>query len=726
MRLMLGLVCLTLVTGWSETPGSSQTLSGPKTWAVVVGIDEYVRPNIPKLRYAVADAKLFAQALREELKVPREQVILMTSDSVEETRQPRFVNVAYRLSSLRGKVRKEDTLLFYFAGHGVTVGGEPFLLTEEADTRNELTLKASSLHGGDLISTLRKMECGNVWVMLDACRVSPGGQEMERLNSQASAALSVANVGQFQSATMFSCEVGQRSWEWEEKKHGCYSYFLVAGLRGEAADRQGKVTLQGLADYLSREVPRASRLLGAVQNPTMFYGGPTATGWLLNQVLPELATIRGEARELQTDQWMARLEALQASLDQEVARRVKAEERAHLAESQRRVLEQQLAILEKQLLGQSKKPLTQSQADPLAYSEEPQSRALQTEMQRLRKENEELRQRLEALEREAGKLGLSRAVLIESQPLLGNLWDQAQRFEQENQAQSTLQAGLKTREALTQKVNVLKAVFRPRLEQSSASPGGELSALQSRLESEQLLNELYQSRYEAAYEALQEATYRLQEARQREQKYQLRIQELNLQLQSTQQELQQVKTQLAKVEAQLSQTQSLLQRAQSELQEALHKMKLKQELEERRKRISTSRSPEQRNYALRLEYLMEDQRGTDPREALDLPSDTVQVTTLRAGSGEPCRNGQKLQVKYVGKLVDGTVFDVSRETYFEFVLGSHQVIAGWEMGLVGMCPGELRRLVIPASLAYGAQGHPPLIPAQATLIFEVELIRLSD
>ncbi len=77
-----------------------------------------------------------------------------------------------------------------------------------------------------------------------------------------------------------------------------------------------------------------------------------------------------------------------------------------------------------------------------------------------------------------------------------------------------------------------------------------------------------------------------------------------------------------------------------------------------------------------------------------------------------------------GKLEDGTEFDTSlkRGTPFTFTLGSGAVIKGWDQGLLGMCVGEKRRLKIPPHLAYGERGYPPTIPANARLIFDVELM----
>lgn len=102
----------------------------------------------------------------------------------------------------------------------------------------------------------------------------------------------------------------------------------------------------------------------------------------------------------------------------------------------------------------------------------------------------------------------------------------------------------------------------------------------------------------------------------------------------------------------------------------------------------------------------------------------IEVTTA-VGCSRPSRSGDTIAVHYIGTLEStGAEFDQSynRGQPFSFTLGAHQVIAGWEEGLLDMCPGEGRRLTIPPELAYGQFGAPPAIPGGATLVFETELV----
>ncbi len=105
----------------------------------------------------------------------------------------------------------------------------------------------------------------------------------------------------------------------------------------------------------------------------------------------------------------------------------------------------------------------------------------------------------------------------------------------------------------------------------------------------------------------------------------------------------------------------------------------------------------------------------------------LKIETLREGEGEGAANGDTVTVHYVGTLRDGTKFDSSydRGTPFSFVLGQGKVIAGWEQGILGMKKNEKRRLEIPSSMGYGEYGAGGVIPPNAGLIFEVELLDIA-
>ena len=105
----------------------------------------------------------------------------------------------------------------------------------------------------------------------------------------------------------------------------------------------------------------------------------------------------------------------------------------------------------------------------------------------------------------------------------------------------------------------------------------------------------------------------------------------------------------------------------------------------------------------------------------------LQYENLQEGSGQAAKASNTVEVHYTGWLKDGTQFDSShdRGQAFSFRLGAGKVIKGWDEGVAGMKVGGKRTLVIPPELGYGARGAGGVIPPNATLMFDVELLKVD-
>jgi FKBP-type peptidyl-prolyl cis-trans isomerase len=124
--------------------------------------------------------------------------------------------------------------------------------------------------------------------------------------------------------------------------------------------------------------------------------------------------------------------------------------------------------------------------------------------------------------------------------------------------------------------------------------------------------------------------------------------------------------------------------------------------------------------------------STEPTASASVTTNMNSVTELKIedikeGTGDMAVSGKRVTVNYAGTLTDGTKFDSSydRNEPFSFNLGMGEVIQGWDQGISGMKVGGKRKLTIPSNLAYGDNGIPGAIPGGATLIFEVELLKVE-
>ena len=231
-----------------------------KRWAVVIGVDKYTDPQISPLKGSDNDARLIASALVRYAGFPQDQVILLSTDQPLE-RQPTRVNILRRLSNLSSVVPKDGLLLVSFAGHGMERSGQAFLLPSDAQISDQISfLEETAISMNRVKERIKETGVAQVVLLLDACRNDPGGRA-DAPNPLSNAYTNAFNfdlrnreVQAF--ATIYATGIGQRAYEYTEKKQGYFSWAVVEGLKGGAANDKGEITLAELVKFIQDTVPK--------------------------------------------------------------------------------------------------------------------------------------------------------------------------------------------------------------------------------------------------------------------------------------------------------------------------------------------------------------------------------------------------------------------------------------------------------------------------------------
>jgi len=249
--------------------------SASKRYAIVIGVDQYADTQITTLGGASNDAKALAKALVQYAGFPEEQVTLLASDQPGE-RQPTRGNILRRLSNLAAVIPRDGLLLLSFAGHGIERGGQAFLLPSDSQVSNDVDLlEQTAINVSQIKDRIKKIGVPQVLLILDACRNDPVGRA--NADNPLTAAYTrgfnfdIRNREVQAFATLYATEVGHRAYEYKEKKQGYFTWILVEGLRGAAANKKGEVTLAALVSYLQERVPkRVLQDLGAGKDQKPF------------------------------------------------------------------------------------------------------------------------------------------------------------------------------------------------------------------------------------------------------------------------------------------------------------------------------------------------------------------------------------------------------------------------------------------------------------------------
>jgi uncharacterized caspase-like protein len=206
-----------------------------RKWALLVGIDHYERAA--PLHFARADVRGFADVLRQVYGFPAGHVSELV-DGPHSRDDATSSGIIAAFEAMAGKVKEEDTFLFYFAGHGIVRDAESYLLGIDADLSSRRQLQLTSVPVFFLRESLRRIPARHKIVIVDACRNDPvpgrGGQANLLRQAMRDCFQDIIGGPRVAAAAspaaamlLFACDVGQRAWEWEEKGHSVFAYYLI-------------------------------------------------------------------------------------------------------------------------------------------------------------------------------------------------------------------------------------------------------------------------------------------------------------------------------------------------------------------------------------------------------------------------------------------------------------------------------------------------------------------
>jgi len=230
-----------------------------KIWILLVGVNQYDDEKLNNLKYCARDCQALGEALAAATQQFPEKTILQHHDHTPQP--PLLATVCHSLDQLVRAAHTEDTIVFYFSGHGfLDAGQQPFLCLTDTKTDD---LKGTGLAVTDLLAKLASCSAQYQLLLLDACH--SGGLRLQdfipqqkgflRLPSAADPMPPIIHIIRDRARqsqgfyAVLSCDKDQKSLEFPELGHGLFTYYLIRGLQGDAADAEGVITADGLYKY---------------------------------------------------------------------------------------------------------------------------------------------------------------------------------------------------------------------------------------------------------------------------------------------------------------------------------------------------------------------------------------------------------------------------------------------------------------------------------------------
>ena len=231
-----------------------------KLWILLVGVNQYQdRQNLPSLQYSALDCQGLGEALKEATASLKEKEVIIHHDFV--TQRPQIADVRQSINKIVSSAADNDTILFYFSGHGILESTTGQVVLCLADTKTEQLLD-TGLPLNTLLKQLSSCAASQQLVWLDACHsggMTLRGTSKISLPNPSSQLVKVLRNKAAESKgfyALLSCDQTQQSWEFPELGHGVFTYYLMRGLRGEAADSQGVIEADALYQYVYHQTLR--------------------------------------------------------------------------------------------------------------------------------------------------------------------------------------------------------------------------------------------------------------------------------------------------------------------------------------------------------------------------------------------------------------------------------------------------------------------------------------
>ncbi|MBD2360920.1 caspase family protein [Anabaena minutissima FACHB-250] len=228
-----------------------------KLWLLLVGVNQYQDERLPSLRYSSVDCQGLAAALADATQAFPHKQECVHHDFVSQ--QPLLSKVRESLEQITNTAQPQDTILFYFSGHGMLEPNSQQAILCLADTQTDDLLN-TGLELQELLQLLGNSQAQTQLVWLDAChsgsltfRGARNDSTQQALPNPTPQIVELLRQRAKQSKgfyALLSCDTNQQSWEFPELGHGVFTYYLMRGLRGEAADSQGLIDADGLYRYV--------------------------------------------------------------------------------------------------------------------------------------------------------------------------------------------------------------------------------------------------------------------------------------------------------------------------------------------------------------------------------------------------------------------------------------------------------------------------------------------